>query len=76
MIVIKDLSQKALDELMSELGSVCYNVADMGAPETYRVTLASSATILFKASGDYVVIEYNDKQHDLYLSDFAKMEIL
>ena len=76
MIVIKDLSERALNELEMKLGSVCYNVVDMGAPETYRVTLNEQATILYKACGDYVVVEYNDNQYDLYLSDFATMEIL
>ena len=76
MIVIKDLSQKALDELMSELGSVCYNVADMGAPETYRVTLSAEATILYKACRNFVCIEYNRRHYDLLMSDFATMEII
>lgn len=76
MIVIKDLSQKALDELMSEIDSVCYNVADMGAPETYRVTLNDQAIVVFKASNDYVWIGYGGGHYELNLSEFAKMEIL
>lgn len=76
MIVIKDLSERALNELKMKLGSVCYVVADMGAPETYRVTLSDEAMILYKARNEYVWIEYDGKQYELYLSDFATMEIL
>lgn len=76
MIVIKDLSQRALNELKMKLGAVCYNVADQGSPDTFRATLNDSATILYKSSGDFVIIEYNDRQYELYLSDFATMEIL
>lgn len=76
MIVIKDLSQRALNELKMKLGAVCYNVADQGAPDTYRVTLNEIATILYESSGDFVIIEYSGRQYELYLSDFATMEIL
>lgn len=76
MIVIKDLSERALNELKMKLGSVCYNVVDMGAPETYRVTLSAEATILYKACRNFVCIEYDRRQCDLLISDFATMEII
>lgn len=76
MIVIKDLSQKGLDELNMKLGSVCYNVADMGAPETYKVTLSDQVRITYVSSGLYVYLDYEDRDCILNLSDFASMEIL
>lgn len=76
MIVIKDLSERALNELKTKLDTVCYNVVDEGAPESYRVTLDSKAVIVYKASDDYVFIEYDGKQYSLPICDFATMEIL
>lgn len=76
MIVIKDLSERALKELKANIGALCYNVVEMGAPDTYKVTLNERARISYKAGGAHVFIEYQDRNCILDLNDFATMEIL
>ena len=76
MIVINDLRQATAKHMEQKMSGVFSCVVDKGAPETVRATLSNEATILYKAIGAFVVIEYDNKEFQLITSDFATMEIL
>lgn len=76
MIVIKDLREDVAKQIEKRLSGVFTCVVDAGAPRTVRATLSDEATILYKAIGTFVVIEYDNKEYQLLLRDFATMEIL
>lgn len=76
MIVINDLLEKTQMQMESKLGDVFHCVVDAGAPETVRATMSDEATILYKARGTFVDIEYGGREFHLMLSQFSTMEIL
>lgn len=76
MIVIEDLREVTAKQMEQKLAGVFACVVDKGAPETVRATLSDEATILYKALGTFVVVEYDNKEFQLLLRDFATMEIL
>ena len=76
MIVIEDLREVTAKEIEKKMSGVFSCVVDKGAPETVRATLSDEATILYKAIGTFVIIEYDDKEYHLLIRDFATMEIL
>lgn len=76
MIVIEDLREVTAKQMERTMSGVFACVVDKGAPDTVRATLSDEATILYKAIGTFVVIEYDNKEFQLLLKDFATMEIL
>ena len=76
MIVINDLRATTAKLIEKKLAGVFACVVERGAPETVRATLSDTATILYKAMGTYVVLEYDGNEYNLLLRDFATMEIL
>ena len=76
MIVINDLREVTAKQMEKKMSGVFTCVVDKGAPETVQATLSDEATILYKAIGTFVIIEYDNKEFQLLLRDFATMEIL
>ena len=74
MIVINDLREITAKQMEKKMAGVFTCVVDKGAPETVQATLSDEATILYKAIGTFV--EYDNKEFQLLLRDFATMEIL
>lgn len=76
MIVINDLREVTEKRMEQKMPGVFSSVVDRGAPETVRATLSDESSIVYDAIGTFVIVQYEDQEYRLLLSDFATMEIL